>query len=127
MVATLHDVLVTLAILTLFGYELSLNIIAAILTIAGYWVNDTDRDLRPRAREPARARREPLENGGQHRASTRHCARTMITAGTTFLAVLSLYLFGGEALEGFAFTMLVGIISSTYSTVFIASAIADAC
>ena len=50
--------------------------------------------------------------------------RTIITAGTTFLAVLSLYLFGGEVLEGFAFTMLVGIISGTYSTVFIAAAIA---
>ena len=50
--------------------------------------------------------------------------RTIITAGTTFLAVLALYLFGGEVLEGFAFTMLVGIISSTYSTVFIAAAIA---
>ena len=51
-------------------------------------------------------------------------AATIITAGTTFLAVLSLYLFGGEVLEGFAFTMLVGIISGTYSTVFIAAAIA---
>ncbi len=51
-------------------------------------------------------------------------SRTIITAGTTFLAVLSLYLFGGEVLEGFAFTMLVGIISGTYSTVFIAAAIA---
>ena len=51
-------------------------------------------------------------------------SRTVITAGTTFLSVLSLYLFGGEALRGFAFTMLVGIISGTYSTVFIASAIA---
>ncbi len=50
--------------------------------------------------------------------------RTIITAGTTFLSVLSLYLFGGEALQGFAFTMLVGIVSGTYSTVFIASAIA---
>ena len=51
-------------------------------------------------------------------------SRTIITAGTTFLSVLSLYLFGGEVLEGFAFTMLVGIVSGTYSTVFIASAIA---
>ena len=62
-------------------------------------------------------------NGDQHRRQP-DAARTVITAGTTFLAVLSLYLFGGEVLEGFAFTMLVGIISSTYSTVFIASAIA---
>jgi preprotein translocase subunit SecF len=51
-------------------------------------------------------------------------ARTVITAGTTFLSVLALYLFGGEVLEGFAFTLLVGIVSGTYSTVFIASAIA---
>ena len=56
--------------------------------------------------------------------STRRLSRTIITAGTTFLSVLALYVFGGEALRGFSFTMLVGIISGTYSTVFIASAIA---
>jgi preprotein translocase subunit SecF len=121
--ATLHDILVTVAFLTFFGYELSLNIVAAILTITGYSVNDTIV-IFDRVRENLRAnRRESLESV-VNRSVNQTLGRTVITAGTTFLAVLSLYLFGGEVLEGFAFTMLVGIISGTYSTVFIAAAIA---
>ncbi len=122
-VATFHDVLVTLAFLTFFNYDLSLNIVAAILTITGYSVNDTIV-IFDRVRENLRGmRREPLEHV-VNLSVNQTLSRTIITAGTTFLAVLSLYLFGGEVLEGFAFTMLVGIISGTYSTVFIAAAIA---
>jgi preprotein translocase subunit SecF len=121
--ATLHDVLVTLAFLFFFGYDLSLTVVAGILTITGYSVNDTIV-IFDRVRENQRHRRkEPLEkvvNDGVNQT----LSRTIITAGTTFLAVLALYLFGGEVLEGFAFTMLVGIISGTYSTIFIAAAIA---
>ena len=121
--ATLHDVLVTLAFLVFFRYELSLNIVAAILTITGYSVNDTIV-IFDRVRENLKAmRREPLEKV-VNTSVNQTLGRTIITAGTTFLSVLALYLFGGEALEGFAFTMMVGIISGTYSTVFIASAIA---
>jgi preprotein translocase subunit SecF len=121
--ATLHDVLVTLAFLFFFGYDLSLNVVAAILTITGYSVNDTIV-IFDRVRENLRTkRREPLEQV-VNASVNQTLSRTVITAGTTFLAVLSLYLFGGEVLEGFAFTMLVGIISGTYSTVFIAAAIA---
>jgi preprotein translocase subunit SecF len=121
--ATLHDVLVTLAFLTFFGYDLSLNIVAAILTITGYSVNDTIV-IFDRVRENLRSkRRDSLENV-VNLSVNQTLGRTIITAGTTFLAVLSLYLFGGEVLEGFAFTMLVGIVSGTYSTVFIAAAIA---
>jgi preprotein translocase subunit SecF len=121
--ATLHDVFVTLAFLAFFGYDLSLNIVAAILTITGYSVNDTIV-IFDRVRENLRAmRREPLEQV-VNLSVNQTLSRTVITAGTTFLAVLSLYLFGGEVLEGFAFTMLVGIVSGTYSTVFIAAAIA---
>ncbi|HZL95583.1 MAG TPA: protein translocase subunit SecF [Vicinamibacterales bacterium] len=123
MVATLHDVLITLSMLTLAGYELSLNTIAAILTLIGYGVND-QIVIFDRVRENLRMRkREPIETV-INTAVNQTLPRTVITAGTTFLAVLSLYLFGGETLEGFAFAMLVGIITSTYSTVFIASAIA---
>ena len=68
-------------------------------------------------------RRDPLEKV-VNTAVNQTLSRTIITAGTTFLSVLALYLFGGEVLEGFAFTMLVGIVSGTYSTVFIAAAIA---
>ena len=121
--ATLHDVLVTLAFLFFFGYDLSLNVVAAILTITGYSVNDTIV-IFDRVRENLRTkRREPLEQV-VNTSVNQTLSRTVITAGTTFLAVLSLYLFGGEVLEGFAFTMLVGIVSGTYSTVFIAAAIA---
>lgn len=122
-VATFHDILVTLVFLTWFGYDLSLNVVAAILTIAGYSVNDTIV-IFDRVRENQRtARREPLESI-VNQAVNQTLSRTIITAGTTFLAVLSLFLFGGEVLEGFAFTMIVGIVTGTYSTVFIASAVA---
>jgi len=121
--ATLHDVLVTLAFLQFFKYELSLNIVAAILTITGYSVNDTIV-IFDRVRENMRnKRREPLEQV-VNTAVNQTLGRTIITAGTAFLSVLALFLFGGEALRGFSFTMLVGIISGTYSTIFIASAIA---
>jgi preprotein translocase subunit SecF len=122
--ATFHDILVTLAFLFFMGYDLSLNVVAALLTITGYSVNDTIV-IFDRVRENMRAkmRRDPLEKV-VNVAVNQTLSRTVITAGTTFLSVLSLYLFGGEVLEGFAFTMLVGIISGTYSTVFIAAAIA---
>ena len=121
--ATLHDVLVTLAFLMFFRYDISLNVVAAILTITGYSVNDTIV-IFDRVRENLRSRRrDPLSQVVNHSVN-QTLGRTVITAGLTFLSVLALYLFGGEALEGFAFTMLVGVVSGTYSTVFIASAIA---
>jgi len=114
---------VTLAFLTWFGYDLSLNIIAAILTIAGYSVNDTIV-IFDRVRENQRVRRRESLDTIVNEAVNQTLSRTIITAGVTFLAVMALYLFGGEVLRGFAFTMLVGIITGTYSTVFIASAVA---
>jgi preprotein translocase subunit SecF len=121
--ATFHDILVTLAFLTFFGYELSLNIVAALLTITGYSVNDTIV-IFDRVRENLRTmRREPLEKV-VNTSVNQTLSRTIITAGTTFAAVSALYMFGGDVLEGFAFTMLVGIVAGTYSTVFIASSLA---
>lgn len=122
-VATIHDLLVTLAFLTFFGYDITLNVIAAILTITGYSVNDTIV-IFDRVRENMRAmRRDNLENI-VNTAVNQTLSRTVITAGTTLLSVIALYLFGGEVLEGMAFTLMIGIISGTYSTVFIAAAIA---
>ncbi|MDQ3169641.1 MAG: protein translocase subunit SecF [Acidobacteriota bacterium] len=122
-VATLHDLLITIVFLTWFGYDLSLNIIAALLTITGYSVNDTIVVF-DRVRENLRSQRKDRLEEVVNKSVNDTLSRTVITAGTTFLAVLGLYLFGGEVLEGFAFTMLVGIVSGTYSTIFIASAIA---
>jgi preprotein translocase subunit SecF len=122
-VATLHDVLVTIVFLTWFGYDISLNVVAALLTITGYSVNDTIV-IFDRVRENQRtAKKESLEDV-VNKSVNQTLSRTIITAGTTFLAVIALFLFGGEVLRGLSFTLLVGILTGTYSTVFIASAIA---
>jgi preprotein translocase subunit SecF len=122
-VATIHDLLVTIAFLAFFQYDITLNVIAALLTITGFSVNDTIVVF-DRVRENMRGmRRDNLEHI-VNVAVNQTLGRTVITAGTAFLSTLALYLFGGEVLHGLAFTMLVGIISGTYSTVFIAAAIA---
>jgi preprotein translocase subunit SecF len=121
-VATLHDLLITLAFLAFFRYDLSLNVIAAILTITGYSMNDTIV-IFDRVRENMRSmRRDNLANI-VNASVNQMLDRTMITGGLTLLSVIALYLFGGEVLKGFAFTMIVGIITGTYSSVFIAAAI----
>jgi len=121
--ATLHDVLVTMACVSLAGYDLSLNVVAALLTIIGYSVNDTIV-IFDRVRENAKQMPKEGLDAVVNLSVNQTLSRTVITAGMTFLSVVALYVFGGEALQGFAFTMLVGIIAGTYSTVFIASAIA---
>lgn len=122
-VATLHDLLVCFAFLAFFRYDLTLNVIAGLLTITGYSVNDTIVVF-DRVRENMRSMRRDNLATIVNTAVNQTLSRTVITAGTTLLSVVALYLFGGEVLEGFAFTMMVGIISGTYSTVFIASSIA---
>jgi preprotein translocase subunit SecF len=121
--ATLHDLLVCLAFLSFFKYDVTLNVIAGLLTITGYSVNDTIV-IFDRVCENMRAMRRDNLAHIVNVAVNQTLGRTIITAGTTLLSVIALYLFGGEVLKGFAFTMLVGIISGTYSTIFIASAIA---
>jgi len=122
-VATFHDILITLVFLSWFHYDLSLNVIAAILTITGYSVNDTIVVF-DRVRENQRLmRREPLDEI-VNKSVNQTLGRTVITSGCTLLAVVALFVFGGEVLRGFAFTMLVGVVTGTYSTVFIAAAIA---
>ena len=122
-VAVAHDIAITLAILVVFGYELSLNVVAAMLTITGYSVNDSIVVF-DRVRENLRVMRRDTFPHLVNTSINQTLARTIITSGTTGGAVLALYLLGGEVLRGFAFTMLVGIVSGTYSTIFVASIIA---
>jgi preprotein translocase subunit SecF len=121
--ATFHDVLVTLSCLVFFNYEMSLNIIAAMLTMVGYSMNDMIV-IFDRVRENARSKkREPLD-AMINTSLNQTLARTVITSGTVFVSVLALFLFGGEVLRGFAFTMLVGTVATTYSGWFIAPSLA---
>jgi len=122
-VATVHDLLVTFAFLAFFRYDLSLNVIAAILTVTGYSTNDTIV-IFDRVRENIRGMRRDNLYDIVNRAVNQTLGRTVITAGTALLSAVALFLFGGEVLHGFAFTMIVGIVTGTYSSVFIAAAIA---
>ena len=121
--ATAHDLIVTVAALSLAGYELDLNVVAALLTVAGYSVNDTIVVF-DRVRERLRSSGPGAIGAAVNAAVTDTLGRTIITAGTTLAAVLALYLFGGTVLEGFAFTLLVGIVAGTWSTVFVAAPVA---
>jgi preprotein translocase subunit SecF len=121
-VATIHDLLITLAFLAFFRYDMSLNVIAAILTMTGYSTNDTIV-IFDRIRENLRGMRRDSMSHIINASINQTLSRTIITAGTALLTALALFFFGGEVLHGFAFTMVVGIITGTYSSVFIAAAI----
>ena len=120
-IAILHDILMTLGWYALSGRELNSTMIAAVLTIIGFSINDTivifDR-IREDLKLGARGTFRELIN----QALNQTLSRTIITSGTVFLATMSLYLFGGGAINDFAFTFLVGIITGTYSSIYIASA-----
>jgi preprotein translocase subunit SecF len=118
--ALLHDVLIAVGALSLFGYELDLTIVAALLTIVGFSVNDTVI-VSDRIRENMhRSRREPLASI-INRSINETLSRTILTNGTAILVVIVLYVLGGEVIHGFAFTLLVGFVVGTYSSIFIAS------
>jgi preprotein translocase subunit SecF len=114
---------VTFAFLAFFRYDLSLNVIAAILTVTGYSTNDTIV-IFDRVRENIRGMRRDNLYDIVNKSVNQTMGRTVITAGTALLSAVALFLFGGEVLHGFAFTMIVGIVTGTYSSVFIAAAIA---
>jgi preprotein translocase SecF subunit len=121
-IATVHDIFVTFAFLAFFQYDLTLNVIAALLTVTGYSTNDTIV-IFDRVRENLRSMRSKSLNDVINLSLNQTLGRTVITAGTALLSAIALYLFGGEVLRGFAFTMIVGIITGTYSSVFVAAAI----
>jgi preprotein translocase subunit SecF len=121
-VALLHDVMVAVTALSLSRMEFDLTTVAALLTIVGYSVNDTVI-VSDRIRENMRKnRREPLASV-MNRSINETLSRTILTGGTVLLVVLALYFLGGEIIHGFAFTLLVGVIVGTYSSIYVASPI----
>jgi preprotein translocase subunit SecF len=119
-VACFHDTLITVGFFSLFNLEISLTVIAAILTLVGYSMNDTIVVF-DRIRENLRlSRRESLPDV-VNRSINQTLSRTVLTSGLTFLTVLSLYIFGGQVLRGFSFALTVGILIGTYSSIAIAA------
>jgi len=118
-VAALHDVLITLGLFALANYEFNLTTIAAFLTLIGYSVNDTVI-IFDRVRENLRKNRRTPTIEVMNLSLNQTLSRTILTSGTTLLAVTCLYVLGGDVIRGFAFVMLVGIIIGTYSSIFVA-------
>ena len=117
--ALAHDVFVTLGIFSIMGYEISLPIIAAFLTIVGYSLNDTIV-IFDRIRENIKSMKRLTYTEVIDKSINNSLSRTIVTSVTTFIVVLILWLFGGEVINLFAFAMMVGVIVGTYSSVFIA-------
>jgi preprotein translocase subunit SecF len=121
-VATVHDTLITVGLLAIFGREFNLVTVAAVLTLVGYSVNDTvvvyDR-IRENLRSPKKEAIEAVIN----RSINQTLSRTILTSGATMLVVLALYFLGGPVLNTFALTLIIGIIVGTYSSIYVASPI----
>ena len=117
--ALAHDVFVTLGIFSIMGYEISLPIIAAFLTIVGYSLNDTIV-IFDRIRENIKSMKRLTYTEVIDKSINNSLSRTIVTSVTTFIVVLILWLFGGEVINLFAFAMMIGVIVGTYSSVFIA-------
>ncbi|MEO1206433.1 MAG: protein translocase subunit SecF [Pseudomonadota bacterium] len=119
-IALVHDIIITLGVFSLLGLTFGLTEVAALLTLAGYSINDTvvvfDR-IRENLR---RYKKKPLDEL-MNLSINETMSRTVITSGTTFFAVLAIYIFGTEVIQGFAFAMLFGILIGTWSSIFVAS------
>jgi preprotein translocase subunit SecF len=121
-VALVHDVMITAGALSLVNYEIDLTVVAALLTVVGFSVHDTVI-VCDRIRENMRkSRRDPMAKI-INRSINETLSRTVLTTGTAILVILSLFFLGGNVIRGFAFTLLVGFIIGTYSSIFIASPI----
>lgn len=121
-IACLHDTIITIGLFSLFGKEITLTVIAALLTLVGYSMNDTIV-IFDRIRENNRLNNREKLADVINRSVNQTLSRTVMTSGLTFLAVIALFLFGGPVLHGFAFALVVGILIGTYSSVFVASPI----
>ncbi|MGD8206847.1 MAG: protein translocase subunit SecF [Thiohalocapsa sp.] len=121
--ALVHDVVFTVGIFSLLQLEVDLTVLAAVLAVIGYSLNDTIV-IFDRVRENFRKMRKGSVIEITNRSINQTLSRTIITSGTTLLVLLALYLFGGEAIEGFSFALIVGVLVGTYSTIYIATAMA---
>jgi preprotein translocase subunit SecF len=119
-VAVFHDTLITVGAFSLTNQEITLTVIAAILTLVGYSMNDTIVVF-DRIRENVKLMRRESLAEIVNRSINQTLSRTILTSGLTFLTVLSLYLFGGEVLHGFSFALVVGILIGTYSSIAVAA------
>jgi preprotein translocase subunit SecF len=119
-IAVVHDVLVTLGIFSIFQLEINLTVIAALLTLVGYSMNDTIV-IFDRIREMLNFRRRESLETLSNEAINQTLSRTIITSGLTFLTVVALVVFGGEVLKSFSWCLFIGIIIGTYSSIYIAS------
>jgi len=121
-VALIHDVIITVGIFSFLSYEINLSIVAAVLTIVGYSMNDTvvifDR-IRENLKKYSKISIADISDVSTHET----LSRTLITSVTTLLALFSIYIFGGAILKGFSFAMIVGVIVGTYSSIFVATPI----
>jgi preprotein translocase subunit SecF len=121
-IACFHDTIITIGLFSIFNQQISMTVIAALLTLVGYSMNDTIV-IFDRIRENLKlSRREPLENV-MNKAVNQTLSRTVMTSGLTFLTVIALFALGGPVLRGFSFALVCGIIVGTYSSVFVASPI----
>ncbi len=120
LVAVFHDTLITVGAFSLTNQEITLTVIAAILTLIGYSMNDTIVVFDRIRENLAMSRRETLSDV-VNRSINQTLSRTVLSSGLTFLTVLSLYLFGGEVLHGFSFALVVGILIGTYSSIAVAA------
>ncbi len=120
--AVFHDVFITIGLFSVFGKEISLTVIAALLTLVGYSMNDSIVVF-DRIRENLKIVRRGAFTDLVNLSINQTLSRTVLTSGLTFVTVLALFLFGGQVLNGFAFALVVGIVVGTYSSIFIASPI----
>lgn len=121
-IAVFHDTIITIGLFSLFNKQIDLTVIAALLTLVGYSMNDTIVTF-DRIRENLRMQMRGTFSEIVNKSINQTLSRTVLTSGLTFLTAISLYIFGGQVLNGFSFALVVGIIVGTYSSIFIASPI----
>ena len=121
-VAIAHDVIITLGIFSILGYEISLPIVAAFLTIVGYSLNDTIV-IFDRIRENMKTRKKDPVAATVNKSINESLSRTIVTSLTTLMVVITLYIFGGEVIHYFSFALIIGVLVGTYSSIFVASLI----